>query len=82
VSGFTKTGQPIQGRRYVLDQSGVGLPEGGVEVRVVGKFFGPGGAADLVGIMVEEVESKGREMFPWPIESTDPERPITFRVAS
>ena len=64
----------------MLDQDGIGFPPGGIEVTVVGKLYGPGGGSDLVGLILEETESRGREIIPWPIESTDPARPITLRA--
>lgn len=70
TTGFTKLGQPILNRRYLLKQPGnPGLPEEGVEIRVTAKFFGQKGSADLIGVQFEEVATGGRETFPWPIEA-------------
>lgn len=60
--GFTKTGQPIQGRRYRISQGDVSY-----QIRIVGKGFGPGGNADLRGIFVED-EYGRRDWMDWPIE--------------
>jgi hypothetical protein len=80
MRGFTKTGQPIQGRKYILRQEGVGLPDDRIEVVCVGKAYGKGGNADLVSVMLEE-PSGARDWFPWPIEASDGATPITFRAA-
>ena len=79
-AGFTKTGQPIQGRRYIIHQEKVGLPDDQIEVVCVGKLYGRGGNADLVGVILEE-PGGGRDTFPWPIEASDGAPPITFKVA-
>lgn len=79
MRGFTKTGQPIQGRRYILRQEGVGLPDDQIEVTVVGKAYGKAGNADLVSVMLEE-SGGGRGWLPWPIEADDGANPITFTV--
>ena len=80
MRGFTKTGQPIQGRRYILRQEGVGLPDDQIEVTVVGKAYGKAGNADLVSVMLEE-PGGGRDWLPWPIEAPDDASPITFEAA-
>ncbi len=77
MRGFTKTGQPIMGRRYLIAQDGL-LPE--TEAIVVAKFFGKGGNADLIGIMLEEPNG-GRTDFPWPLEEAIGSAPITFVAA-
>lgn len=78
MRGFTKTGQPIQGRRYTIAQKPDVPP---TEVRLVGKLYGPGGNADLIGIILEE-PAKGRATFPWPIEASPGTSPITFEAVS
>lgn len=75
--GFTKTGQPIQGRRYIMSQE-PDVPS--TEVRLVGKLYGPGGNADLVGVILEGPNG-GRDTFPWPIVATEGTPDITFQVA-
>lgn len=77
MRGFTKTGQPIQGRRYVIAQE-PDVPE--TEVEVVGKMYGSGGNADLMGIIVETADG-GRGSFPWPLEAADGANPIRFEAA-
>lgn len=81
MRGFTKTGQPIQGRRYIIAQEPDVPP---TEVKLVGKMYGPGGNAELVGIIVELVdgdEAGGRGSFPWPLEASDGAEPIRFEAA-
>lgn len=78
MRGFTKTGQPIQGRRYIIAQEPDVPP---TEVKLVGKMYGPGGNVDLTGIIVEVVESGGRGSFPWPLEAADGAEPIRFEAA-
>ena len=75
MKGFTKTGQPIMGRKYLIAQGEL-LPE--TEAKVVGKFFGPRGNSDLIGIMLEE-PGGARTNFPWPIEASLGSPEITFR---
>ncbi|HEY7822156.1 MAG TPA: hypothetical protein VIG24_04960 [Acidimicrobiia bacterium] len=72
-TGFTASGQPRQGSRYTLTQGDVVIP-----VTVVGKAYGRGGNADLVGVLLEDRDSGGREMFDWPIEAEDGAEPISF----
>jgi hypothetical protein len=63
MSGFTKLGHPIQGRRYTITQGEVSIP-----VTVVGKLYGRGGNSDLIGVIFED--ENGRATLPWPIEAT------------
>lgn len=72
MSGFTRSGQPIQGRKYTLRQGDLVIP-----VSVVGKAYGKGGNADLLSVMLEE-PGGGRDWFPWPIEASDGAEPIYF----
>jgi len=59
--GFTKTGQPIIGRRYLLQQGDMSTT-----VTVVGKLFGQGGNSDLVGIVIED-DQLARIQCAWPL---------------
>ena len=77
MRGFTKTGQPIQGRRYVISQEPEVPP---TECRLVAKLYGPGGPADLVGIILEGPDG-GRDTFPWPIINTSGTPEISFTPA-
>ena len=77
MRGFTKTGQPILGRRYLIAQDDF-LPE--TEGKLVGKFYGKGGNADLLGIMLEE-SGGARSHFYWPLEAAIGSPPITFLAA-
>lgn len=77
MRGFTKTGQPIQGRKYIISQKPDVPP---TEATVVGKLYGKMGNADLIGIILEESESGGREVFPWPLEASDGAEPIKFEA--
>jgi hypothetical protein len=72
ATGFSPTGQPIQGRKYTLTQGDLTIP-----LTVVGKLYGRGGNSDLVGIICEEADG-GRGTIPWPIEASDGAEPISF----
>ena len=71
-AGFTKSGQPIQGRKYTVTQGDISIP-----VTVVGKLFGRGGASNLVGVILQE-PSGARDTLPWPLEASDGAEPIYF----
>jgi len=60
---LTKTGQPVLGSRIELDT--IDGPR--ITVTVVAKFFGHGGNANLIGILVE-AEDGGRADLVWPLE--------------
>lgn len=71
MRGFTATGQPRQGGRYTVTQGDLVIP-----VTVVGKLYGRGGNADLIGVILEGPE--GRATVDWPIEAADGTDPIRF----
>ena len=66
-SGYTKTGQPRMGSRLTLTTID-GEP---MDLVVVGKLYGKGGNADLVGVVLEDPETGGRDTFMWPLEKLD-----------
>lgn len=62
----TKTGQPVMGSKITLGVLDGASP---LDCRVVGKLWGRGGSADLVGIIVEEWDKPlGRITLVWPLE--------------
>ena len=68
--GFTKTGQPIIGRKYTIEQGDLSL-----QCTLVGKAYGPDGNADCVGVWFEGPDGK-RVLLPWPLEAADDAEPI------
>lgn len=63
---LTKTGQPVLGSTIELDTTDGGR----LTVEVVGKLFGPGGAGNLIGIIVEDREEPARATLEWPLTRT------------
>ena len=68
-TGFTKTGQPIVGRKYTIVQGDFSL-----QCTLVGKAYGPGGNADCVGVWFEADGKRG--MLPWPVVASEGAEPI------
>lgn len=61
---LTKTGQPVMGSKMMLHT----MDAGPTEAIVVGKLWGSGGSANLIGIIVEFQDTKQRETLRWPLE--------------
>lgn len=74
MKGFTKSGQPIMGRKYTAYQGDEVFP-----FTLVGKLFGRKGNADLIGIVCEE-PSGARGSLPWPLEAGDDAPTIRLRA--
>lgn len=64
---WTKTGQPVVGTPLRM-RTTTGEEFPGV---VVGKLFGHGGNADLIGVIIEDREQGGRISLDWPITRQD-----------
>lgn len=62
---WTKAGQPVMGTVLRLPQTDADWWPG----RIVGKLYGHGGSADLIGVIVEAVDDGERYKFAWPLAS-------------
>lgn len=72
---LTKTGQPRMGAILTLATEDL-QP---IPCRVVGKLYGHGGNADLIGIIVEDANHPGhRETFEWPLCHGANDKPTTL----
>ena len=71
-TGFTKTGQPIVGRKYTIVQGDFSL-----QCTLVGKAYGPGGNADCIGVFFEVPDGRrGLLPLPWPVVASEGAEPI------